>query len=192
MEHDARANAEIREGALRDEPRAVETVRGWIAAMVYGAGWALEDPEAVIQEVTFRILHLGRTGKIRTDTDFKSFVLTVARHECTDVYRRERLRTTVEARAGGGAGAGTRREPPPAAGEERAARAPEVHLPGAAGGVPAPVALALPRRPVGDRGGRPAGHHRRQRSRPGPPVSREGQAHPPGLSARRPRRGFGR
>lgn len=101
MERDPRATAEIRDGVLRDEPQAIVTVRGWIAAMVYGAGWGLDDPEAVIQDVTVRVLHLGRTGRIRKDTDFKSFVLTVARHECTDVYRRERLRTTIESRARG-------------------------------------------------------------------------------------------
>jgi RNA polymerase sigma-70 factor (ECF subfamily) len=90
--------AEVRAGFLRDQPQAVETVRGWIAAMVFGAGWGLEDPEGAIQEVTMRVMHLGRRGRIRDDTDFKSFVLTVARHECTDIYRRERLRTTVETR----------------------------------------------------------------------------------------------
>jgi RNA polymerase sigma factor (sigma-70 family) len=93
--------ARIREGVLTDRPQAIEAVRRWIAGMVYGAGWALEDPEAVIQEITLRVLHLGRSGRIREDADFKAFVLTVARHECTDIYRREKLRTSVEAGASG-------------------------------------------------------------------------------------------
>jgi RNA polymerase sigma factor (sigma-70 family) len=81
---------------LEDRPQAIETVRGWVASLVYGAGWSLADPEAAIQEVTLRVLHLARTGRIRRGTDFKSFVLTVARHACTDFYRRERLRDTIE------------------------------------------------------------------------------------------------
>jgi RNA polymerase sigma factor (sigma-70 family) len=99
MERETQAAARIRDGLLRNEPSAVETVRGWVAAMVYGAGWGLDDPEAAIQDVTMRVLHLGHSGRIREDTDFKSFVRTVARHECTDIYRRERLKVTVESRA---------------------------------------------------------------------------------------------
>jgi RNA polymerase sigma factor (sigma-70 family) len=89
--------AEVREGLLEERPRALEEIRGWVAAMIYGAGWGLSDPEAAIQDVSLRVLHLGRTGRIRTDTDFKSFVLTIARHTCTDTYRRERLRDSIEA-----------------------------------------------------------------------------------------------
>ena len=99
MMRDSRENARVREDLLQDRPQALETVRGWISGMVYGAGWALADPEAVIQEVTLRVLHLARSGRIKKDTDFKSFVRTVARHECTDVYRRERLRPSVESGA---------------------------------------------------------------------------------------------
>jgi RNA polymerase sigma factor (sigma-70 family) len=69
--------------------------------MVYGAGWGLSDPEAVIQEVTLRVMHLGRAGRIREETDFKSFVLTIARHTCTDQYRRERLRGSIETYSNG-------------------------------------------------------------------------------------------
>jgi RNA polymerase sigma factor (sigma-70 family) len=90
--------AEVRQGLLASEqPRAIEEIRGWVAAMIYGAGWGLSDPEAVIQDVTLRVVHLGRTGRIRADTDFKSFVLTIARHTCTDTYRHERLRDSIEA-----------------------------------------------------------------------------------------------
>jgi RNA polymerase sigma factor (sigma-70 family) len=98
MERDTRAAAEIRDGLLRNERGAVDTVRGWVAAMVYGARWGLDDPEAAIQDVTMRILHLGNTGRIREETDFRSFVRTIARHECTDIYRRERLKSAVESR----------------------------------------------------------------------------------------------
>jgi RNA polymerase sigma factor (sigma-70 family) len=98
MKRDRQTAAEIRDGVLRGRSRAIEAMRDWIAAMVYGAGWGISDPEAAIQEVTLRVLHLAKSGRIRTDTDFKGFVLTVARHECTDIYRREKLRAAVETR----------------------------------------------------------------------------------------------
>ncbi len=103
----------VRRGVIEGRADAVETVRGWIAAMVYGAGWRLADPESAIQDVVARIIDLAARGRIRDDTDFKSFVLTVARHGCTDQFRRERLRARHETSA-----------PPPAAGVADAGAAP--------------------------------------------------------------------
>ncbi len=96
----ADTTARVREGLLADRAEAIDVVRGWISGMVYGAGWRLTDPEAAIQDVTARLVELARSGRIREDTDFKSFVLTIARHTFTDIFRRERLKESVE--AGGG------------------------------------------------------------------------------------------
>jgi RNA polymerase sigma factor (sigma-70 family) len=96
MTRDSKESARIRDGLLQGRPEAIEAVRRWVSGMVYGAGWRLDDPEAAIQDIALRVLHLGKSGRIRADANFKSFVLTVARHECTDIYRREKLRSSVE------------------------------------------------------------------------------------------------
>jgi len=95
-DRESESPAEVREGLLGNRATAVETVRGWVAGLAYGAGWELADPESAIQEVTLRVLHLSQCGRIREDADFKAFVRTVARHTFTDLYRRERLRSRVE------------------------------------------------------------------------------------------------
>ena len=102
MQRDEPKPNDVREGLLREDPVAVRAVRSWIAALVYGADWRLEDPEAAIQETVVRVIHLARTGRVRYDTDFKAFVRTVTRHECTDLYRRERSRGDVEAAGAAG------------------------------------------------------------------------------------------
>jgi RNA polymerase sigma factor (sigma-70 family) len=70
-------------------------VRGWVSDLV-GARWRFPDPEAVVQEIVLELLRLARDGRIRRDTAFRSFVLTVARNTCVDQYRRQRLRATVD------------------------------------------------------------------------------------------------
>jgi RNA polymerase sigma factor (sigma-70 family) len=97
MSSRARESAAVRQGVQANRSDAVAKVRSWIAGMVYGAGWRLEDTEAAIQESTLRVLHLARAGRVRADADFKSFVMTVARHTCTDMFRKERLRARIEA-----------------------------------------------------------------------------------------------
>lgn len=106
---DSAAPADLREAFLLGDPASVETVRKWVWGMVRGGGWRLSDPEAAVQEVVLRLLTLGRSGVIRSDSPFKSFVMMLARHTCTDIYRRERLRGRIEI---GGAPVEAHAEPP--------------------------------------------------------------------------------
>ena len=82
-------------GFLAEDDSALETVRAWVSDLV-GARWSFPDPEAVVQEIVLELLRLARDGRVRRDTGFRSFVLTVARNTCVDHYRRQRLRATVD------------------------------------------------------------------------------------------------
>ena len=84
-----------REAFLREEPTAVATVRDWVEAMVRG-GWRLPDQEAVVQEIMLELTLLMRRGQIPETDRFRSYVLTVARHTCIDIHRREALRATED------------------------------------------------------------------------------------------------
>jgi RNA polymerase sigma factor (sigma-70 family) len=109
VERDAARPAMTLEDLLDERPAAIAEVRSWIAGLVRGGGWKLADPEAAIQEALVRALHLARSRRIREDTDLRSFIWTLTRHTCTDLYRRERLRASVEAaspRGAPGPGAG--------------------------------------------------------------------------------------
>lgn len=86
--------ATVREDLLAGRPEAVATVRAWVAGTI--RSWRLEDPEAAVQEVTMKIVHLAAAGRILPEHDFRKFVLTVSRHACIDRYRRERLRGSGE------------------------------------------------------------------------------------------------
>ena len=87
---------DVCDGFLAGDPDAVRIVRGWVAAAVYRAGWNLSDPEAAVQEIQVRLIEAARDGRIRPGAGFHSLVRTVARHHCTDVFRRERLRGRTE------------------------------------------------------------------------------------------------
>jgi RNA polymerase sigma-70 factor (ECF subfamily) len=96
MHPDPHREDAIRAELMRGDATAVEVVRGWVSGLVRGGGWGLADPEGAVQDAVERLLQLAKDGRIRTDTDFKSFVMTVARHTCIDLYRRERLRRASE------------------------------------------------------------------------------------------------
>ena len=96
MQHEEQSYADVRRGLVGGRNEAVETVRDWIAALAYAAHWRLDDTEAAIQEVVLRLLHLARSGRVRENTSFRSFVMTIARHTFTDIYRRQRLRNRIE------------------------------------------------------------------------------------------------
>jgi len=87
---------DVREGLLRGRAQALETLRGWVEGLLYGGGWRLSDPKSAVQDVVVKLLALAREGRIQQGTDFKSFVMKVARHAYTDIYRRERIRLSVE------------------------------------------------------------------------------------------------
>lgn len=86
---------EIREAFLSEEAAAVASVRRWVGEYVQ-ARWKLADPEAAVQEIVLELVRMGRAGRIRGNTKFRSFVLTVARHNCIDAFRRQRVRETVD------------------------------------------------------------------------------------------------
>jgi RNA polymerase sigma factor (sigma-70 family) len=96
MSSDYQSASEVLQGVQDDRSEALAIVRTWVASLVYGAGWKLDDPEAAIQEVVLRVVRLSRADRIRRDTDFKAFVRTLARHTLADTYRRERLRDRIE------------------------------------------------------------------------------------------------
>jgi RNA polymerase sigma-70 factor (ECF subfamily) len=88
---------EVRRGLLSGRAAALATLREWVEGLVFGGRWRLPDPEGAVQEVVTKLFWLAREDRVQEGTDFRSFVLTVARHTCTDLYRRERLRGGIEA-----------------------------------------------------------------------------------------------
>lgn len=89
----SRSSAEIRAAFLAGERAAIEEVEGWVGGIVHGA-WSFADPDAVRQEILLELVQLGRAGEVRSGTDFRAYVRSVARHSCIDAYRRGRLRNT--------------------------------------------------------------------------------------------------
>jgi len=84
----------VREGLSAGNAAAVTVVRTWVATTV--RRWRLGDPEAVIQEVTMKVVRLAAEGRVKPDLDFRGFVATVTRHACIDAYRKDRVREFVE------------------------------------------------------------------------------------------------
>lgn len=107
----AMPDAEILAGFLRGEPRAVHHVQGWIDGVVYLGRWNFEDPESVTQEVLLKLLRIGERGGFRGRSTFKTFVFSVAKHTCVDIYRRERLRGDHRVHAGDVEGRAVDRDP---------------------------------------------------------------------------------
>jgi RNA polymerase sigma factor (sigma-70 family) len=99
MRTDSGSDQGILQAFLEEQDAALETVRGWVCGHV-GSRWRFRDPEAVVQEIVLELLHLAREGRIRSDSSFRAYVQTVARHTCVDQYRRQRLRTSSETEDG--------------------------------------------------------------------------------------------
>jgi RNA polymerase sigma factor (sigma-70 family) len=95
MPSNSESGSRLREGFLQEREEAITAVRAWVAAVVHGR-WRFRDPESVIQEILVELLRMGRDGRVRPDSSFRSFVMTVACHTCVDLWRRERLRTSAE------------------------------------------------------------------------------------------------
>lgn len=91
MESISLAHQGFREGNAAD----VETVRGWIGAVLRGGNWRFADPESVAQEVLLRLVRLVRADRVRDPGSFQKLVYTVAKNTCVDVYHRERRRDEV-------------------------------------------------------------------------------------------------
>lgn len=71
-------------------------VRGWVSAVVRQQGWRIADREAVVQDIMIRLIEIGRAGRFRGASSFRTFVNTIARNACIDVHRRESLRGRIE------------------------------------------------------------------------------------------------
>lgn len=71
-------------------------VRGWVSAVVRHHGWRIADREAVVQDIMIRLIEIGRSGRFRGASSFRTFVNTIARNACIDVHRRESLRGRIE------------------------------------------------------------------------------------------------
>ena len=88
---------DILSGFESEDDAAVRHVQGWVDGVVHLGRWRFEDPEGVAQEVLIKLLRIVRSGGFGGQSSFKTFVFSVARHTCIDIYRRQRLRTSVHA-----------------------------------------------------------------------------------------------
>jgi len=86
------------------DPETIAAVRGWVTQVVAHAAWRFGDAESVVQDVLLKLLAIARLDRFRRMSSFRTFVISVARNTCIDVYRRQRWRERVEGRqdAGGG------------------------------------------------------------------------------------------
>lgn len=83
-------------GFAEGRDAAIETARGWVAAVVRGANWRFADAEGVIQDTLLKLVALVNRGAVRDPEGFHKFVLTVARRTCVTLYHRERARREHE------------------------------------------------------------------------------------------------
>jgi RNA polymerase sigma factor (sigma-70 family) len=87
---DAATIAAICRGFRDGESGDVETVRGWIRAVVHGGNWRFADSQAVVQEVLVELVRTVRTRPIVEPGGFLKMVRTVSKNVCVDTYHRER------------------------------------------------------------------------------------------------------
>ncbi len=87
----------ILNGFLAGDDQAVYLVQGWVDGVVHLGRWRFEDAESVSQEIVMRLVRTVRSGRYQRRSAFKTFVFAVAKYTCVDIYRRERLRSNVEA-----------------------------------------------------------------------------------------------
>ena len=83
---------------LEGDEDAQATIAGWVAAIVRFGGWRFSDPEGVVQEVLMKLIRIGRQGGLPAPSSLRSFVASVARYTCIDLYRREKHRQSFEQR----------------------------------------------------------------------------------------------
>lgn len=75
---------------------ALRHVQGWVEGVVHLGRWNFDDAQGVVQDTLVKILRVVRSGRFESRSTFKTFVFSVAKHTCIDVYRHERLRRRVE------------------------------------------------------------------------------------------------
>lgn len=94
----------------RGDERAVAEVRSWVVSVVSRGNWRFRDPEGVVQEVLLKLVRLADGDRFSGRSSFKTFVFSVAKFTCVDVYRVEGRRPQERLGAEGN-------EDPPAARE---------------------------------------------------------------------------
>ncbi|MCP3981564.1 MAG: sigma-70 family RNA polymerase sigma factor [bacterium] len=88
----ARIYAGFREGS--DD--AVESVRGWLRAVVHGGRWNIADAESVIQDCLLKLIRQARGDRVRDPSSFQKLCYTVAKNACVNVFHREKTRRAHE------------------------------------------------------------------------------------------------
>ena len=81
---------DIVEEFVQGRPDAHRVVRDWVEGVVRFGRWRFGDPESVIQEVLLKLLRIAADRGFEGASTFKTFVISVSRYTCIDVYRRER------------------------------------------------------------------------------------------------------
>jgi len=85
------------DGFLQGNLQDVRRVRGWAEKVVRSGGWGFPDPEGVVQEILLKLVRTLHADGFRMSRRFSTFVFSVAKHTCIDVYRAERSRALVAA-----------------------------------------------------------------------------------------------
>ena len=88
--------AEVWDGFRAGRGEAVEIVRGWVRAVVFGGNWRFDDAEGIVQETLLRLVRLVRDGRVDEAGAFQKYVYTVSKHICVRSYHRQRRRDSVE------------------------------------------------------------------------------------------------
>ncbi len=78
------------EGFAREDGQAVETVAGWVRAVVFGGSWRFRDAEGLCQDVLLELLLLVRRGGVLDPGAFQKLVQTVAKRRAVDAWHRGR------------------------------------------------------------------------------------------------------
>jgi RNA polymerase sigma factor (sigma-70 family) len=87
----SREDDAIRAGFVREDADAIRKVRAWIDE-VARRNWGLRDRDEAVQDSLLKLVGMARSGRIRSDTRFRAFVVHVARLACIDAFRRQCLR----------------------------------------------------------------------------------------------------
>jgi RNA polymerase sigma factor (sigma-70 family) len=90
---DAETIAAICRGFREGRARDVDSVQGWIRAVVHGGSWRFPDAQSVVQEVLVELVRTTRSRPIVEEGGFLKLVRTVAKRVCVDTYHRERRRS---------------------------------------------------------------------------------------------------
>ena len=78
------------EAFAREDRAAVETVAGWVRAVVFGGSWRFQDAEGLCQDILLELVLLVRRGGVLDPGAFQKLVQTVAKRRAVDAWHRGR------------------------------------------------------------------------------------------------------